>query len=86
MPPKFNFQSIYYMIITKVWKTNSIYFEQEESTNIFSSGLEIKEYINIKELLTYNESCIVIYSHIHLNDQLIELMNNNIITITHHEY
>lgn len=59
-------------------KINSIYFEQEESTNIFSSELEIKENINIKELLTYNESCIVIYPHKHLNDQLIELINNNI--------
>ena len=59
-------------------KINSIYFEEDEKTNIFTTGLEIKENIKIDELLSYNESCIVIYSHKHLNDQLVELMNNNI--------
>jgi 5-methylcytosine-specific restriction endonuclease McrA len=59
-------------------KINSIYFEQDEKKNMFTSGLEIKENVRIKELLTFTESCIVIYPHNHLNDQLIDLMNNNI--------
>ena len=59
-------------------KINSIYFEQEDTKNIFTEELEIKDDISISELLTYNESCIVIYSTKHLNAQLIDLMNNNI--------
>lgn len=60
-------------------KINSIYFddEYEEAENIFDK-LEIKENIDIKELLTYDESCIVIYPTKNLNQQLIDLMNNNI--------
>lgn len=60
-------------------KINSIFFDEdnEETKNIFNE-LEIKENIEIKELLTYNKSCIVIYPNKHLYDQLIELMNNNI--------
>ena len=59
-------------------KINSIYFEQEETKNISTGELEIKDNTSINELLTYNESCIVIYSTKHLNTQLIDLMNNNI--------
>ena len=63
-------------------KINSVFFDDdgddnEKTKNIFDD-LPIQENIPIKELLTYNESTIIIYSESHLNSQLIELMNHNI--------
>jgi hypothetical protein len=55
-------------------KINSDLFEQNESTNIFTLGLEIKENTPISTLLedAEAESCIVIYDKHQINDQLIE--------------
>jgi hypothetical protein len=55
-------------------KINSDLFEQNESTNIFTLGLEIKENTAISTLLedAEAESCIVIYDKHQINDQLIE--------------
>ena len=53
-------------------KINSDLFEQNESTNIFTLGLEIKENTPISILLEDDEakSCIVIYDKHQINDQL----------------
>ena len=57
------------------YKLNTDLFENEEAESIFSSKLKIKENIKISDLLNEKDSCIVIYNHHHINDQLIECIN-----------